>query len=224
MRMPVEERRELLLESAFRVIARRGVDGATTRAICAEAGVTLSTFHYVFATRDELLEALVERGTEKELTAVSAALEEGAQEISQGRSGAVAILESALSAYIDGVQTDPDREQAMISLNQYARQTDGLSDLGSQMYLRYYEAIAAALEGVAAATGTGWDRPTAELAPLVLAATDGITLSYLNIRDRAICDLIADAVVANLSTHIVYNPETTQNIPENAGKGHSTWT
>ncbi|MBM7280256.1 TetR family transcriptional regulator [Gordonia rubripertincta] len=222
--MPVEERRELLLESAFRVIARRGVDGATTRAICAEAGVTLSTFHYVFATRDELLEALVERGTEKELTAVSAALEEGAQEISQGRSGAVAILESALSAYIDGVQTDPDREQAMISLNQYARQTDGLSDLGLQMYLRYYEAIAAALEGVAAATGTGWDRPTAELAPLVLAATDGITLSYLNIRDRAICDLIADAVVANLSTHIVYNPETTQNIPENAGEGHSTWT
>ncbi len=210
MRMPVEERRELLLESAFRVIARRGVDGATTRAICAEAGVTLSTFHYVFATRDELLEALVERGTEKELTAVGAALGEGAQDISPGRAGVVAILQSALSAYIDGVQADPDREQAMISLNQYARQTDGLSDLGAQMYLRYYEAIADALDGVAAATGTAWDRPSADLAPLVLAATDGITLSFLNIRDRAICDLIADAVVANLSTHIADNPETTQ--------------
>ncbi|AZZ82718.1 TetR family transcriptional regulator [Gordonia alkanivorans] len=210
MRMPVEERRELLLESAFRVIARRGVDGATTRAICAEAGVTLSTFHYVFATRDELLEALVERGTEKELTAVGAALGEGAQDISPGRAGVVAILQSALSAYIDGVQADPDREQAMISLNQYARQTDGLSDLGAQMYLRYYEAIADALDGVAAATGTAWDRASADLAPLVLAATDGITLSFLNIRDRAICDLIADAVVANLSTHIADNPETTQ--------------
>ncbi len=210
MRMPVEERRELLLKSAFRVIARRGVDGATTRAICAEAGVTLSTFHYVFATRDELLEALVERGTEKELTAVGAALGEGAQDISPGRAGVVAILQSALSAYIDGVQADPDREQAMISLNQYARQTDGLSDLGAQMYLRYYEAIADALDGVAAATGTAWDRPSADLAPLVLAATDGITLSFLNIRNRAICDLIADAVVANLSTHIADNPETTQ--------------
>ncbi len=210
MRMPVEERRELLLESAFRVIARRGVDGATTRAICAEAGVTLSTFHYVFATRDELLEALVERGTEKELTAVGAALGEGAQDISPGRAGVVAILQSAPSAYIDGVQADPDREQAMISLNQYARQTDGLSDLGAQMYLRYYEAIADALDGVAAATGTAWDRASADLAPLVLAATDGITLSFLNIRDRAICDLIADAVVANLSTHIADNPETTQ--------------
>ncbi len=210
MRMPVEERRELLLESAFRVIARRGVDGATTRAICAEAGVTLSTFHYVFATRDELLEALVERGTEKELTAVGAALGEGALDISPGRAGVVAILQSALSAYIDGVQADPDREQAMISLNQYARQTDGLSDLGAQMYLRYYEAIADALDGVAAATGTAWDRPSADLAPLVLAATDGITLSFLNIRNRAICDLIADAVVANLSTHIADNPETTQ--------------
>lgn len=215
MRMPVEERRELLLESAFRVIARRGVDGATTRAICAEAGVTLSTFHYVFATRDELLAALVEHGTEKELSAVGAALGEGTQDIAPGRAGVLAILQTALSAYIDGVQADPDREQAMISLNQYARQTDGLSDLGAQMYLRYYEAIAGALDGVATVTGTGWDRPTTELAPLILAATDGITLSYLNIRDRTVCDLIADATVTNLSTHIV-------DAPENAGKGPTT--
>ncbi|MEO9329977.1 TetR/AcrR family transcriptional regulator [Gordonia aurantiaca] len=204
--MPVEERRELLLESAFRVIARRGVDGATTRAICAEAGVTLSTFHYVYATRDELLAALVERGTEKELAAVAAALGEGTQEISQGRDGLIAVLRTALAAYIDGVVADPDREQAMISLNQYARQTDGLSDLGTQMYLRYYAAIGEALDAVAAATGTSWDRPTSELAPLVLAATDGITLSYLNIRDRAVCDLIADAAVATLASHLVDGP------------------
>ncbi|MDS1116458.1 TetR family transcriptional regulator [Gordonia westfalica] len=216
--MPVEERRELLLESAFRVIARHGVDGATTRAICAEAGVTLSTFHYVFATRDELLAALVERGTEKELTAVGAALGEGTQNISHGRTGVVTILRTALSAYIDGVEADPDREQAMISLNQYARQTDGLSDLGAQMYLRYYAAIAEALDGVAAATGTGWNRPTTELAPLVLAATDGITLSYLNIGDRAVCDLVADAVVTTLSTHIVDAEDTDrpENTPEKA--------
>lgn len=206
MRMPVEERRELLLESAFRVIARRGVDGATTRAICAEAGVTLSTFHYVFATRDELLAALVERGTDKELAAVEAALGEGAQELSRGRDGLVAVMRTALGAYIDGVEADPDREQAMISLNQYARQTDGLSDLGTQMYLRYYAALAEALDTVAAATGTSWDRPAAELAPLVLAATDGITLSYLNIGDRPVCDLIADAAVDTLASHIVDGP------------------
>ncbi|WP_223205743.1 TetR/AcrR family transcriptional regulator [Gordonia jinghuaiqii] len=216
MRMPVERRRELLLDSAFRVIAHHGVDGATTRAVCAEAGVTLSTFHYVFASREDLLAALVARGTEIELAAVQTALADGAAEFSAGRAGITSILQAALSAYLDGVEADPDREQAMISLNQYARQTDGLRDLGAQMYHRYYAAIADALDAAAAATGTAWDRPTTELAPLVIAATDGITLSYLNIRDRSVCETIAHATATMLSAHIAD--------AETAPEGDTTWT
>ncbi|MDL9938519.1 helix-turn-helix domain-containing protein [Gordonia sp. ABSL1-1] len=201
--MPVAERRRLLLDSAFRVIARHGVDRATTRAICAEAGVTLSTFHYVFDSREALLAALVELGTEMELGAVESALAEGVSTEVSGRDGVATMIRMALIAYIDGLVADPDREQAMISLNQYARQTDGLAEFGAQMYRRYYAAIGEALTACAELAGVSWDRPVVDLAPLVVAATDGITLSYLNIRDRPVCVTIATATASLLALHIV---------------------
>ncbi|NDZ93191.1 TetR family transcriptional regulator [Streptomyces sp. SID6673] len=200
--MPVEKRRELLLDAAFRVIARDGVDGATTRAICAEAGMTLSTFHYVFSSRDDLLAALVERGTDTELAVIADALTAASADGIGGFDGIRIMLRESLFGYIDGLIEDPDREQAMISLNQYARQTAGLAGLGADMYRRYYEAIAYGLDVGAEQAGVEWDRPTDELAPLVVAATDGITLAYLNTRDRAVCERVAEATVTLLLGHV----------------------
>ncbi len=205
-RMPTAQRRELLLDSAFHVIARHGVDGATTRAICAEAGVTLSTFHYVFASRDDLLAALVQRGIAAELTVISAALESAATCDSRGRDGLLTILTDALTGYLDGVIDDPEREQAMISLNQYARQTEGLAAFGREMYLQYYQVVELGLAAAAAQAGVRFNRPTADLAPLVVAATDGMTLAYLNTRDRRICETIVEATVTLLSLHISEAP------------------
>ena len=216
MRIPVEKRRELLLDSAFHVIARGGVDGATTRAICANAGVTLSTFHYVFESREALLAALVQRGVTVELEAVTEALAEGASVGTRGRTGVEQMLYGALSAYIDGVVADPDREQAMIALNQYARQTDGLREFGAQMYHAYYDAIADGLDAAAALAGMSWTTPVRDLAPLVVAATDGITLSYLNIRDVAVCRTIARATTTLLLTHV------TDAIDAGGTHGHQT--
>lgn len=199
-RMPVEQRRALLLDAAFHVIAQHGVDGATTRAISARAQVTLSTFHYVFESRDDLLAALVERGTFDELAAIAAALEDMGE--LRGRDGIARMLSRAMTSYVDGVVADPEREQAMISLNQYARQTKGLAQLGEQMYRRYYEAVALGLAEAGRQAGVTWTLPTTELAPLVIAATDGLTLAYLNTRDRSICDRIASSAVTMLLTHI----------------------
>ena len=54
-RVPAVERRELLLQAAWRILVRDGVAAATTRAICAEAGMKQGVFHYCFTNRDELL-------------------------------------------------------------------------------------------------------------------------------------------------------------------------
>ncbi|WP_202421667.1 TetR/AcrR family transcriptional regulator [Gordonia sp. SID5947] len=200
--MSVEKRRELLLDAAFRVIARDGVDGATTRAICGAAQMTLSTFHYVFDSRDDLLADLVQRGTDIELSVIVEALTSASSDDIEGFDGIRIMLRESLFGYIDGLIDDPDREQAMISLNQYARQTAGLARLGTDMYHRYYEAIAYGLRRGAEQAGVDWDRPTDELAPLVVAATDGITLAYLNTRDREVCERIADATVTLLLGHV----------------------
>lgn len=206
-RMPVAKRRELLLDAAFRVIAHHGVDGATTRAICGEAHMTLSTFHYVFDSRDDLLAALVQRGTDTELEVIAEALTGATADPRRGADGLRTILRKSLFGYLDGVIAHPEREQAMISLNQYARQTTGLAQLGGDMYLRYYEAIAYGLALAAQMTGVEWDTPVDELAPVVVAATDGITLAYLNTRDEAVCRTIAEATVTMLLTRASTPPE-----------------
>ena len=56
----VDERRQLLVEAAIRVMARDGVAKATTRAIAAEAGMALAAFHYSFRSKQELLENVLE--------------------------------------------------------------------------------------------------------------------------------------------------------------------
>ena len=58
-RIPAAERRSALIEAALRVVARNGLAQATTRAIVAEAGMSLASFHYVFDSRDELIDELI---------------------------------------------------------------------------------------------------------------------------------------------------------------------
>lgn len=54
-RMTGAERRRLLAEAALRVIERHGERGATVRAITAEAEMPLSTFHYIYETRADVI-------------------------------------------------------------------------------------------------------------------------------------------------------------------------
>ena len=58
-RIPVEQRRKALIAAALRVVASRGLAGASTRAIVTEAGMSLASFHYAFESRDELIEQLI---------------------------------------------------------------------------------------------------------------------------------------------------------------------
>jgi AcrR family transcriptional regulator len=58
VRSPLRERtRELLLDAAMRVFARKGAGAAAIHEIAAEAGVANGTFYNYFRTREALLEA-----------------------------------------------------------------------------------------------------------------------------------------------------------------------
>src|SRR3954468_20585470 len=60
-RVPTEVRRRQLVDAAMTVIAREGVDGATTRKIADEAQAPLATLHYCFQAKEKLLWAVFER-------------------------------------------------------------------------------------------------------------------------------------------------------------------
>lgn len=58
-----EARRLQIIDAALTVIAARGYDGATTAAICREAGIGSGTFFHYFPTKVELLLSILTMGT-----------------------------------------------------------------------------------------------------------------------------------------------------------------
>ena len=58
------DRRTALVQEAFRAIAERGLEGLRLRAVAAAAGIDHSTLHHHFATKQDLIVAVVGRATE----------------------------------------------------------------------------------------------------------------------------------------------------------------
>lgn len=54
------EKRQQILEAAGRCFARDGFHGATTAAICAEAGISPGHLYHYFASKEAIIEALVD--------------------------------------------------------------------------------------------------------------------------------------------------------------------
>jgi hypothetical protein len=90
----------------------------------------------------------------------------------------------------------------MITLAQYARRTPGLEHFARRLYDRYYEIAQESLEAAADAIGVTWATDPSYLAPLVTAATDGLTMAYLNTGDRDVAERIIDATVTMLRGHL----------------------
>ena len=60
-RKTAEERREAVLEAAVEEFAQRGLDGASTEAIAADAGISQPYVFRLFGTKKELFKAVVAR-------------------------------------------------------------------------------------------------------------------------------------------------------------------
>lgn len=56
-------RRQALVDAAFRCIAERGLEGLRLRPVAADAGIDHSTLHHYFATKQELMSAVLEHVT-----------------------------------------------------------------------------------------------------------------------------------------------------------------
>ncbi len=175
--MAVQERRARLIRSAFTVIAERGIAGATTRAITAEAGMALASFHYAFSSRDELLSTLIAEAVESETsvldvpTGVDAPLED--------------VLVAGLRAYLEGLKADPHRERAMLELTQHTVRDPDTRALAVRQYERYRMLARRSLEAAAERTGSEWLDPVDVLAAQLVALTDGLTLGWLVDEDDA---------------------------------------
>lgn len=174
-RMPPERRRAELIAAAVRVIARDGVTAASTRAIVAEADMPLGAFHFIFASRDELLRAVIHSVTDGERIAARISGGPGGLDIES-------TLRTGLDSYLELLEADPNRELAMLELAVYAfrLEPDGLM---RDQYAMYYAAVTDLLTYAAELSSVRWSAPVEDLARHLVASVDGLTTTWLADRD-----------------------------------------
>ncbi|MCX5208108.1 TetR family transcriptional regulator C-terminal domain-containing protein [Kitasatospora sp. NBC_00240] len=189
-RMPSAERRRQLTEAAIRAMTRDGVARTTTRSIAAEAGVSLSVFHYCFDSKQVLLESVIATLTEHYVGVVREAI--------RPRDTLRETVRAGFQAYWDHVAANPGEHMLTYELTQYALRQPGFEPLARQQYERYSATYAELLEQLRRAMGFELRVPVPVLARHLAAMTDGLTLNFLVLGDQAaaaeILDMITDHV------------------------------
>jgi TetR/AcrR family transcriptional regulator, regulator of biofilm formation and stress response len=192
VRMSAEARRAQLLQAALRVMARDGLAAGTTRAIVAEAGMSLATFHYCFRSRNELLRELIILVTTLERDAIRSAMLPG-DDFRE-------TLRRALHGYLEHLADNPGHELFLFELNHHALRTPELRDLADEQYRRYYESAERLLSDAAELAGMTWQVELPVLARLVVIVIDGATTTWLVDQDTEGTVSALETVIDHLAT------------------------
>jgi AcrR family transcriptional regulator len=178
-----EGRRDDLIAAATKVIVRDGVAAATTRRIAAEAGVPLGTVHYWFASKDDLLTAVVEAVLGDLESAVAATQTQAAR---SDDPGAPEDLLGACRAAWRVVETDePGRQLSLYEMTTVALRTPGMEELAAKQYDSYRASAAHAVRPWYDRFGAELPGGLEALARLVAYLFDGAALAWLADPDRA---------------------------------------
>jgi AcrR family transcriptional regulator len=173
--MPASERRRQIVEAAARAIASVGLDGATTRLIAAEAGVPLSTLHYVFKDKRAVLAGVHQHLVERDTALFEASITDGC-----GLESAIRIM---TLDYLDHMLQDEPMMVANWEIRFWSACTPGNEGLATELYATYHDFCTAALQR--AATGTLSAEHARQLVQFLFNAIDGVVLQYLAQRNPA---------------------------------------
>ncbi|GAA1481352.1 hypothetical protein GCM10009624_17920 [Gordonia sinesedis] len=208
-RMSVDDRRAALVQSAYRVIADHGVEGATTRRICAHAGMPLASFHYAFESRTALLSSVMQTAVPEDLNQMLETLvpdgdcpEADGAEPADSRVLLQRMLTEQLDVFYSMVKSDPGRMQATISLGIYAHNHPELRRVGKAMYEQLYAVAATGLRIAGELTGVRWRTPVENIAPVMIAAATSVTLIYLSTADDAVIDQVLTTLVQQILSFV----------------------
>ncbi|MER7477686.1 TetR/AcrR family transcriptional regulator [Streptomyces sp. NPDC126510] len=190
-RLPSAERRRQLTEAAIRAMARDGVPRTTTRSIAAEAGVSLSVFHYCFDSKQQLIESVITTITGHYVTVVKDAI--------RPRDTLEETVRAGFQAYWDHVRAHPDEHMLTYELTQYALRQPGFEHLARRQYELYAECYTELIEQLRQSMGLRLRVPVPVLARYLAAMTDGLTLNYLVLGDDSAWAGILDTVTAHVA-------------------------
>jgi TetR/AcrR family transcriptional regulator, regulator of biofilm formation and stress response len=167
-RRSVDERRIQLIDAAVAILAEEGLGRATTRNITDRAGLALGAFHYAFASKDELLAAVMERIASATEEALEAALAEPGETNPVGR---------LLDGFWHFIDARPELQLAKAELTVHALRDPAMRPLAEAQYARYSTAIERLLARapeLAAAPGE-----CESMARYLVATLDGLVMQRL---------------------------------------------
>ncbi|MFD7241169.1 TetR/AcrR family transcriptional regulator [Streptomyces massasporeus] len=190
-RLPSAERRRQLTEAAIRAMARDGVPRTTTRSIAAEAGVSLSVFHYCFDSKQQLIESVITTITGHYVTVVKEAI--------RPRATLEETVRAGFQAYWDHVRAHPDEHMLTYELTQYALRQPGFEHLARRQYELYAETYTELIDQLRQDMGLRLRVPVPVLARYLAAMTDGLTLSHLVLGDDYAWTGVLDMVTAHVA-------------------------
>jgi AcrR family transcriptional regulator len=170
---------------------RDGVARATTRAVAAEAGVTLGVLHYCFTSQAELLEEAAKRLADRKAVAAREAFASGADLRTS--------VSKSLRTFWQGVEAAPAEEQVGYELTQYALRNPEFDQLARHQYEHYLEILVGFLESAAQSAGVRFTVPLPVLARYINAMLEGLAMWWLVDRDSErtedVLDLMTDYLV-----------------------------
>jgi AcrR family transcriptional regulator len=187
-RVSVDQRRNDLVAAAFRVMSQTGIGQATTRAICAEAGVHQSVFHYSFNSKKELLQELVR--------VVVVDMTDAAVLVSEVNSEAGSSIRSAFRVLWEQAKAHPDRQLVAYELTTYVMRDPELADLAKWQYEQYFKQAERFAMAIETSADIEWSVPMATLSRMMATAIDGLVLGWLADRD----DESAEAALDEFAT------------------------
>jgi AcrR family transcriptional regulator len=176
-RVSVEQRRKDLVDAAFRVMAQFGVQKTTTYAICAEAGVNQSVFHYCFRSKKELFQELI-RSVVVEMVDAPVALPTTGY---RAHEAVRIVMENAWQH----ARAHPDRHLVAYELTTMALRDPELADLASWQYQQYFEQAMRAMTMVQDSARVEWPLTADVLGRMVATIMDGLVLGWLADHDDA---------------------------------------
>ncbi|XVQ06767.1 TetR/AcrR family transcriptional regulator [Spirillospora sp. CA-255316] len=199
-RLPVAERRRLLIAAAARVMARDGIAATSTRAIAAEAGMPRGSFHYCFRSKDELLGELA--------ATIVSDMVQAARAVWSLDAPLDHNLRSSLRAVWEAGSERPDEHLVAYELTTYALHDRNRSQLARRQYESYYQQGTDYLAFVAQQAGIEWSLPMPTLARLLVTVIDGLFLNWLPDRNTKEAMNVLDAFAGQLAALAVPSAKT----------------
>lgn len=176
-RVFLDEKRDRLQRAALRVIARDGVEKASTRAITSEAGQNQASIHYAFKNKDALLMSLPDI-IQKDVQDVLAKALVGCTDTHMA-------IHNIATAYWAHTLADPDLQRVQYELALFSLSKPQYARIAKQQYAQYRDVFTDVLTVFLKDTMKPIEIAT--LANTCIALLDGIILQYLATQDEAGC-------------------------------------